>query len=403
MTSFRTQIGAFAGRFIPGLGDRVFNRDRDRSVPASRAPRGGHAPARLTEREAHILVVPIEGPQFADWAPGTRNFYYEAWQSGRELFGESCVSVLDIAPGEDADIWHRKLRDAVFDTGATHIVTHIEHDPGTATRWTWDTAWNQLAPRWDGALLGVHFDSAYDLVTMKSRRLARMSPNFLAVDICTPLDGVLVRGRTEAGPVTMPMSTQSMQMVQERLRGITPTHDVSFIGALYPYRVELIERIRAAGIDIAVNPHRADVTHDFASSRKDQPSWLDYMQGLASSRMTINFSRSSAGGFEQLKTRVIEATLAGTFLLTDDVSSTRRFFTPEVEYGHFPNVEALPAVIADWAARESDRSAGAASAQEKAVSIAHLDFWAGIAQGLERRHLPALPPFLEVAQPPLMR
>jgi len=347
-------------------------------------------PPAFRERPAHIVVVPQEGPQFDSWRPGTRNFYYEAYQTARELFGESSVSVLDVSPGEPSDVWQRLLRNHLFDTQATHVVTHIEHDPGSPEEWTWDTAWNSITPEWDGALLGVMFDSAFSLVTMKSRRIARMSPNFVAVDICTSMDSVLVPGRVEVGPVTMPVSRQSSAMVLERIKDVMPTHDVSFIGVMYPYRVELVQQLRATGVDVAVNPHRFDSAEDPESSRKAQPSWLDYMAGLASSRMTINFSRFSAGDAEQLKTRVIEATLAGTFLLTDDRKSTGLFFAPEVEYGYFQDVQELPRVLGTWLSRAPALEEGRHAAQRKALGIGQTDFWTRISRGLETRRLPGL-------------
>ena len=387
MTSRPTLRARISG-LIPGAGDVAFNRDRNRAVPSSRAPRRGYRPPRFHDRPSHILVVPIEGPQFPEWGPGHRNFYYEAFQSARERLGPERVSYLDVPAGTSAESWHRQLRDAVHDRGATHIVTHAEHDPGNPDTWSWDVAWNAIAPSWDGVLLGVAFDSAFDLVTMKNRRLARMSPNFVHVDICMPADGMLLRERTEVGPVTMPMSQESLRLIDRRLAEVSPEHDVSFIGALYPYRVQLIESLKAAGLDVAVNPHRADVTADFASSRANQPGWLDYMAGLAGSRMTVNFSRSSAGSWEQLKTRVIEATLAGTFLLTDDRERTRLYFEPEVEYGYFSDPQHLAVVTRKWLDAESQRLSGARAAQAKARTIINEDFWRGIDVGLARRGLP---------------
>ena len=384
MSSLRARISGL----IPGAGDLAFNRDRSAAVPESRAPRGGYSPLPFHDRTPHVVVVPIEGPQFPDWRPGTRNFYYEAYQSARERLGDTAVSVLDVAPGEVPDRWIPRLESLLHESEATHVVTHIEHDPGSPDTWNWDVAWNRIAKTWDGVLLGVMFDSAFDLVTMKSRRLARISPNFVAIDICMPADGVLIRGRPEVGPITMPMSEQSLDLVRQRLKDVTQQHDVSFIGALYPYRVELIDRLRSYGVDVAVNPHRDDVTRDFAESRADQPQWLDYMAGLAASKMTVNFSRSSAGGFEQLKTRVIEAALAGTWLLTDDRDRTRRYLTPDVEYGFFASTQELPAVIDRWLADDQARTTGAQAAQDRAEVIVTSDFWHGIDSGLRARGLP---------------
>ena len=178
-------------------------------------------------------------------------------------------------------------------------------------------------------------------------------------------------------------------MVSPALVGVEKVHDVSFIGALYPYRVELIESLRSRGINVAVNPHRADQTTDFESSRANQPTWIEYMQGLASSHMTINFSRSSAGPYEQLKTRVIEAGLAGTYLLTDDQDRTRLFFPPD-EFSTFNSVEDLPDLIESLLSDRADLDARARRAQVRARELAVTNFWSGIDQGLVARGLPRI-------------
>jgi hypothetical protein len=155
--------------------------------------------------------------------------------------------------------------------------------------------------------------------------------------------------------------------------------------------VELIERLRAEGINVAVNPHRPDSAADPVSSRREQPGWLDYMAGLAGSRMTLNFSRFSAGDVEQYKTRVIEATLAGTLLLTDDRNSTKRFFTPDEEYGYFPTIESLPEIIQGWLGDPARLDRVRRAGQARAFEIAPCDFWERIAQGLQVRRLPTIP------------
>jgi len=214
-----------------------------------------------------------------------------------------------------------------------------------------------------------------------------MSPQFVAVDICMPMDGELVSARVEVGPVNMPVSRESIDLVDSAISGVVKTHDVSFIGALYPYRVELIASLRAQGLNVAVNPHRSDVTADFESSRANQPSWLEYMRGLASSHMTINFSQSSAGPFEQLKTRVLEAGLAGTYLLTDDKDRTRLFFESD-EFSTFDSVKELPELIASLLVDRAALDARARKAQVRARELAVTDFWTRIDQGLRARGLP---------------
>jgi hypothetical protein len=341
-----------------------------------------------SDRPVHVVVVPQEGSDFDSFAPGARNLYYEAAQSLREILGSKSVSVFHVAPGENPDAWHQRLIDFVRSVNATHLLGHVESDPGQVdSPWTWDVLWSQLSAQWDGILLGAMFDSSYQWLAAQSRLLARISDRFVLIDICIPMDGRMVGGRPEVGPVIMPMSRESLSLLDSRLEGLVLEFDVSFIGTMYPHRVELVEALRAEGVSVAVNPHRSDAAEDFATSRHDQPSWLDYMAGLASSRMTLNFSQSSAGRFVQLKTRVLEAGLAGTLLLTDDLDRTSRFFVPEEEYGYFHDVQALPAVIAGFLADSERINCVAAAGAERARELAPVAFWQGIDSGLARRDL----------------
>ena len=340
------------------------------------------------EKKPHVVVVPHEGEAFDSFAPGNRNFYYEAAQSMREMYGSDSVSLFHVNPEESPERWHARLIDFLIATEATHVMGHVESDPGQdGVSWTWDRFWARASRSWDGVLLGVMFDSSFKWLAAQSRLLARISPRFLLVDICIPMDGRMVRGRPEVGPINMPMSLESIALLDARLAGVNPSVDVSFIGALYPYRVELVERLRSMGISISVNPHRLEPAEDFVASRTNQPSWLDYMAGLASSRMTLNFSQSSAGRFVQLKTRVLEAGLAGTVLLTDDVDRTSRFFVPQVEYGYFRSLDVLPSVIAAYLGDPDMLGRTATAGSARARALAPTSFWSGINAGLHRRKM----------------
>jgi hypothetical protein len=349
------------------------------------------APVHPDARLPHVVVVPHEGRDYPSWAPGTRNLYFEAAQVLEETQGESRVSVFHVEAGEPRVAWHTRLVDYLNDVQATHVLTHIEGDPGTQDgTWTWDTAWGLMLRNWDGVLLGVTFDSAFRHVLLKERFLAKMSPRFMLIDICMPMDDALIRGRTEVGPINMPMSDLSMALVDRRLSTVSVDHDVSFIGALYPYRQQLVERLRAEGLSVVVNPHRSDSAQTFLETRANQPGWLEYMAGLASSRATINFSESSARPVQQLKTRVIEAGLAGALLLTDDRERTDRFWIEGEEYGYFPSVADLPAVAESFLSDPPRLEAARATFAGKARVLARTGFWRGIDEGLGRRGLPPI-------------
>jgi len=217
-----------------------------------------------------------------------------------------------------------------------------------------------------------------------------MSPRFMVVDICMPMDGSMLRGRPEVGPVNMPMSTASMDLIRQRCAGVEKQWDVSFIGVLYPHRVDALEKLRSRGVDVALNPHRMDDARDYASTTADQPSWLDYMGALAASRMTINFSQSNARPVQQLKTRVIEGMLAGTVVVTDDVDRTSRFFSPGVDYRYFRDLDALPDVISQALAEPGILAESAAAVRPRAESLANRGFWDAIDAGLRKRSLPSV-------------
>lgn len=399
----RARLGHLASRAYPGLDEMLWNRRRQVEMTAEIAA-GGYL-ARLADlpspsvappprhdlgRASHLVVVPQVGPDVDTWAPAGGNFFYEIAQAAREYAGVDKVTIFPVSPDEPAAEWHIRLIRHLVESGATHLIAQVEADPNSgSTRHTWDTLWSQLHTRWDGVLLGVVTDSSHKWITIGARRLGRMSPNFVLVDICVPMDGSMRRGRTEVGPVNMPVSNESLAVIDEAVGGRVKIHDVVFIGALYPYRVKLLDGLLAQGVHVAVNPHRADATRDFAESRTNQPSYLDYMTCLAQSHMVINFSDSSAGPFQQLKTRVLEASAVGCLVLTDDLDRTDRFWVPEEEYGYFATPAEIPVVVDRFLSEPPKLRAAQERARRRAREINVTSFWSGIEDVLHTRGLPS--------------
>ena len=356
--SIRARLGFLAARMYPGLDEAIWTRTRDREMIAE-VTAGSYIanlhdlpllehpgrPSAAEGRETHLVVVPQVGPNIDTWKAAGGNFFYEIAQSAREYAGAGKVTIFGVESGEPAASWHQRLIRFLLESGATHLIAQVEADPNSGqTLHSWDTFWSQLLVRWDGVLLGVVTDSSFKWITISARRLGRMSERFLLVDICMPMDGSMRKGRREVGPVNMPVSNESLAVVDEHIRGLPKVHDVAFMGVLYPYRVDMLDALRALGVNVAVNPHRADNATDLATSQVNQPSWLDYMTALAQSHLAINFSQSSAGPFQQLKTRVLEASSVGCVVLTDDVDRTERFWVPMEEYGYFKTPADLPAL-----------------------------------------------------------
>jgi hypothetical protein len=387
-------LGRLAARVNPNVDEYLWNRSRNREmaqlVEATLTAGPLPSPRLRADREAHVVVIPMDGPERDTYRPAGGNFFFEIAQAAREYAGDAKVSVFCVEPGEPSSSWHRRLALYLGEVGATHLIAQVEKDPAGNPEWTWDALWAALLPVWDGVFLGTMFDSSYRWLTIPVRRMARMSDRFMLVDICMPMDGQLVKGRPEVGPVNMPMSTQALGIIDETAAGRPKIHDVTFIGALYPYRVALIESLEAAGLRVSVNPHRIDAPHDLEGSRANQPTYVDYMVALAQSHMTINFSQSSAGPYQQLKTRVLEASAMGCLVLTDDVDRTERFWVKGVEFDHFSAPEELPALVASWLGDPARLAAGQAAAKDRARSMNSSAFWGGIDAGLARRGLPAI-------------
>jgi len=396
-------LRALPGRLLPGLDERRWNRERaawcleQSSAPAYAAGRAALDSCIATtknrivrHRPVRVVVVPMEGPNATTWRIAGGNHFFEIAQSGRELLGAESIDIFGVESDEPMHQWHSRLAKYLVETGATHLVFQLERDPNQPDQYSWDLLVSLLIRHWDGVMLAVVYDSAFTWITNSARRLARMSDNFVLVDICQPMDGVLVRGRREAGPVTMAISDATLAAVDAYHLGIEKDLDVSFIGALYPDRVEFLSRIAAIGVQVGVNPHRRDVAVDFVQSRTNQPSYLDYMAGLRRSRLTINLSSSSSGNGQQLKTRVLEACSVGTVVVTDDRGLTERFWEPEVDFVQFKDGAELPALLAGLLADPARIERMSLSARRKARKLNKSGFWGGIDLALANRGLPGL-------------
>lgn len=395
-TTLRAKVGRLAQKVAPNLDERQWNRKRDREVAdleASRdyAGRLRNVAVAAIPRRARLVIVPQEGVSFESWKPAGGNFFFEITQAAREYLGDPVVDVFSPDPGEDVADWHERLIRYLIDSEATHVMAMVESDPDRAGSWNWDVLWKHLSSRWHGVFLGVMYDSAFRWITIPTRRIARLNDRFVVVDICMPMDGSMVKGRSEVGPVNMPISNLTVDRIDRQTAGLPRIYDVSFLGALYPYRIEMIDALRARGVNVAVNPHHGSVvSRSLEESRAHQPDYIDYMTGFAQSQITINFARSSAGDVFQLKTRVLEASLSGCLVLTDDVDRTERFWTPGEEYAYFASPADIPDLVTSLLENPARLARMQQAGRDRARAINVSSFWSGVDAGLRRRGLPQL-------------
>ena len=391
--SFLGKIGLQVGKIFPQFDATIWQVKRGRhcsrqlkalSAVASQLPHDGRA-----ERPIHLVVAAHHGPDASNWHIAGGNIGFETYLSAVELLGEENVSLFGAGKDEPEISWHSRLLELMAEKKATHLIGQIEIDPNQALNWSWDVLATVFKEHWDGVFIGLMYDSAFEWLRLKTKRVGKIYPQVLYVDICEPITGYVVPGRPEVGPVTMPMSQASVSRIDEYVSGLEKLHQVSFIGALYDYRVELIDALKSDGFDVVVNPHRPDTTLDYLESRTNQPTYLDYMAGLAQSELTINFSLASGGPHEQYKIRVQEASLVGTICLTDDRERTRLFFEPN-EYRFFESISSIEEVVESTLSNPSQLALDQSAAKERAHVLAKTDFWGKINETLDIRRLRTL-------------
>lgn len=337
----------------------------------------------------HLVVIPHDGPDTGLWLPASGNLTYEVYRSAVELLGEEQVTLAEIRCGEDDTVWQRYVLDLIAESQATHVFGQIERNPNKTTDWSWDVIAAALGRAWDGTMVGQMYDAGFQWLRLRTKRLASLMDNLLVADLCEPMVGYAVKGRPEVGPMTLPLSYETLAAIDRRIAGISKLYDVTFIGTLYDFRIAMLDRLKETGFDARVNPHRPDTTTTYEQSRTNQPSWLDYIAVLAQSELTVNFARASSGPRWQYKIRIQEAALAGCLCLTDDVDRTSRFFAPD-QYVYFDSVESLEISVRE---RLSDRAALHAAqerARARARELAVIDYWGRIDDGLRLRGLPVI-------------
>lgn len=342
----------------------------------------------LSDAPVHAVVVPHLGPIASTYHVAGLNYFFEIQQSLREILGDQAVTVVGVNPEDPPEVWHRRVLQALVETNATHLITQIETDPNKPDEWTWDVIADALSRGWQGTWIGVMWDAAFPWLQLKARRLGRIFDGLLITDFCQPMTGTARPGRLEAGPVTMPLSHATVDAIAAATSSTVKKYDVTFIGALYDYRVELLDQLKSLGIVVVTNPHRNDSPTNYDESRANQPSFLDYMRGLAASETTINFSLASGGPVEQYKIRIQEAAMVGCLPITDDRERTRLFFSPH-EYGFFSSASELGKTLEKLLSDRERLAEMQSAAKSRALQLATVDFWGRVSDAARQRELRA--------------
>ena len=334
---------------------------------------------------AHLLyVVPASDRHETLWEPGVGNHTYELVMTAREFMGDSRVSCLYVDVKEPADQWHARVRDFVTKHDVTHLMAQAERDPSGSGDWSWDVLLKDMRGSWGGAFIALTYDSAYPYLLMHIERISRVFARTLVVALDRPLTGLIRPERPTVGPVFLPISSESLHVLDEATKGVQPEYDVTFLGNVngYPFRAELLDELARAGIDVTINPQ--------AAPDGGLPGFSSYVVALKRSRITVNFSRCNGVPVTQLKTRILEAPLFGAVVVSDSPLYAQDYFALGDEFLAYDSPQDLLAQLDYLFSDPAELVAMAARAQVVARDLCSLSFWRAIDVGLSRRGLPTL-------------
>jgi len=166
------------------------------------------------------------------------------------------------------------------------------------------------------------------------------------------------------------------------MRGWTPIHPptrtppfaarpvpINMLGTLWGERRRAADALLAAGFDVLTRERlaSADTIVDATTARAAIPADL-YMEQMANSAITVNFSQCQTGEGHQLKGRVLEAAAAGTLLLESENDTTSDFFEPGSEYVPFSSLDDLLAKITYYLGHRDEAATIAERARAKTQS-----------------------------------
>jgi hypothetical protein len=317
-----------------------------------------------------IRKILIVSPQSWDssrmpWKPAMGNYFYDIWQSARERYGEDKVLLFQIQPGDPT--WSSKLLKMIVDSDPSHVLFQGEEDPNGDHN-AWPSFGAQLAKVWDGQLIFLMYDSVYWWHIFNAEKVARVYPNTTvhAIDR-DPYE--LNRKIPRSGPGVLPTSLETLKILQsDKIFATRPDSpgDVTCVGSLYPDRIKQLRKFERSGIIVRVNPHR--------EGRSDRPSYTEYAAAIGHSWATINLSRNHGMPRKHVKTRVLEAPLFGTLLLSDEKVLSSQII-PEDAFVYFTSPQDLKQKIRflqeNPATYEEIRARGIQYAQKVTNSI----FW----------------------------
>jgi len=326
----------------------------------------------LDEESKLLILVPSELTESPRWNFAQGTYMFEIYESGKEFLSsevELFVFSSRVSIQNEFDRLHKRLVEENF----THLLTGLESDPGSSG-WNWDYFALKARCDWNGMVIGLSTDSVYRLHQLRFNRFISIFKNTCVVGIDIDVDSKYLNASNRCGPTLLPISKRSIDLIDEELKnsvGEDNLGNVSFVGAMYPYRKKLINKLKNLGLDIVVNPHVASNS----KSEKNNASYVDYVKALRKGKMALNLSRANGVNVSQLKSRVLESPVFGVPVLSDERDLTSIFFECDSEFIHFNAQESSIKEISKLVNNKLVMDNISSASQKKARAIAQSCFW----------------------------
>lgn len=274
-----------------------------------------------------ILVPPSWSDDKKAWAPAQGNYYFDIWQSARELYGEQAVYTHQIR-AED-EFWVSSTTKIINELAPSHIMFHVEDLPLGGVRSFLDFGM-ELNLFYKGQLTLLMYDSIFWNHLFIAEAFAEVfnRTSVLATDRF-PKE---LRINSKAGPAPLPTSNESLIALEEKYASTktsNPEFNVSFIGRVYGYRKLKLRIAHLLKVDIATNPHKLPGSNSL-------PEFIEYYSAFRNSIGTVNWARANGSLVKHAKTRILEAVLFQTILITDERKITKTI-VPEDAFVFFRN------------------------------------------------------------------
>ena len=262
------------------------------------------------------------------------NFFYEIFLSAREHFGNEKSNIIILSPECN---WQEQIISNVVSFNPSHLILNLEFEPVEGKWWSLDLFLETLRQNgWQGNVIFIAYDSVWDLTKFRIDRLVKDDKNLTIVTIDRPFRRRSSPKVSYVGPCVLPFSNATVEFMRNMRKNIYARElPITFVGKRYDYRKKILDRLQRNSENLF-----------YTNFSQFIPRYSDYLEIFSDSIATINFSKANKHKINQLKCRVIEATLMGCLVISDGASILDRFF-PEIPILFFKNTIELSDILSE--------------------------------------------------------